>query len=125
MWGEIDELSYLRGLVVHLTASVKMRFEYELSSEFFTIAACLEPRFKLHWVHPNKREEIISLVRKELTKLDDLTDLTQHPLPDEGMTLILNFKILPVAWNFQHDIVIKSSKMFMYLCAYGSPFQNH
>jgi hypothetical protein len=64
--GQPKRLEYLNGLVNTLAASVKNRFCSELSSDYFVVAACLEPRFKIHWVEDDKVDEVICMVRHTL-----------------------------------------------------------
>lgn len=50
-----------------MSVSVKHRFEKELDSSFFKMAALVHPKFKLNWVDDSKQEEHISIARVELS----------------------------------------------------------
>ena len=66
-WKNIGDLKYTTPLVNKMSTSIHRRFEKELSSDEFTIAAALHPAFKLNWIPADKDpDDVRSLVRSTL-----------------------------------------------------------
>lgn len=58
---------FTTGLVSHLIAEVKRRFDKELNSEEFMVAAAVHPSFRMHWVPADETEGFIRATRKYLS----------------------------------------------------------
>lgn len=72
-WRDIErenDLQYCCGLLSALIGDLNSRFEKELNSEYFQIAAALHPQFKLRWVPGPEREEVKTKVKRALEQFE-------------------------------------------------------
>lgn len=60
-------LKYTNPLISHLITSVKTRFNVELNSKEFMIAAAIHPQFRMHWVPDEITDDVIAATRNYLS----------------------------------------------------------
>lgn len=85
MWKEIeqkDDLQLCGGLLCVMNADITRRFDDELHSDYFKVAAALHPKFKLRWISDTeKRVEVRELVKNALELIQVGTPLHTNPMP--------------------------------------------
>lgn len=65
---ELADLEFCSGVLCSMMGDLKRRFEDELESDYFKIAAALHPKFRLYWVVADKTDNVKSVVRNALKK---------------------------------------------------------
>lgn len=65
--GSSEDLEYCNGLLCAVNAELKRRFEGELNSNYFMVAAAIHPKFKLSWIwESDSKAKVRDLVKLAL-----------------------------------------------------------
>ena len=67
----ISNLHYMNGLVASLQTAIKRRFQEELESSWFKVAAAVHPNYKLYWVKNEEVDFVTTVVKAKLRVIEE------------------------------------------------------